>query len=60
MSCTKCANDDAGTWLGVEHVTDQAEVMRACAWRDAAWRHAIQWRDYLYTRPELVDRLPTR
>ncbi len=52
------ADDDAGTWLGVEHVINPAEVVQAGAWRDIAWHHAIPWRDYVRVHPELVEHLP--
>lgn len=52
------AADEAGTFLGVEHVSDPAAVVDACRWRDAAWQQAMPWQDYVNTRPQLAAHLP--
>jgi Family of unknown function (DUF6879) len=38
--------DDEGVRLGVEMIDDPIEVLRRCQWRDAAWHHAIPFREY--------------
>ncbi|WP_053208199.1 DUF6879 family protein [Jiangella muralis] len=38
--------DDDDRLLGVEVVVDPAVVVERCKWRDAAWHHAIPWRQY--------------
>lgn len=50
--------DGAGNWLGVEHITDLAEIVYACFVRDAALHQAMPWADYMATKPELRQRLP--
>ncbi|MGH3620459.1 MAG: DUF6879 family protein [Sciscionella sp.] len=52
------AIDDAGTWLGAEHVTAADDVAQACFWRDAALYHATPWPDYVRRRPDLAAQLP--
>jgi hypothetical protein len=39
------AEDDG--LLGAEQVTDPAAIVQAGAWRDAAWHHAIPYRDFV-------------
>jgi hypothetical protein len=50
--------DDDGNWLGVQHITDAAEVARACFVRDAALHQSTPWADYMATKPALLQRLP--
>lgn len=49
--------DAAGMWLGAEHVTDPWQIIAACRERDAAWRQAIPWREYVASQPELASRV---
>lgn len=51
--------DPKGTWLGTELVTDPAQIVTACRWREAALHHAIPWQDYIADRPELARHVPT-
>jgi hypothetical protein len=50
--------DDDGNWLSVQHITDLAEVARACFARDAALYQSTPWVDYMATKPALIKRLP--
>lgn len=49
---------DDGMWLGVEPVTDPAQVEVARRLRDVALRLARPWREYMAARPELAARIP--
>lgn len=49
---------DSGRFLGVERVCDEAAVLRSREWRDAAWRLATPWPDWITTRPDLTPHLP--
>lgn len=49
--------DPDGTWTGAELITDPERVVEACRVRDAAWRHATDWDEYIRARPELHCRL---
>ncbi|MCA1604020.1 MAG: hypothetical protein LC808_13750 [Actinobacteria bacterium] len=50
--------DQRGTWLGVDVVTDPAQVVQACRARDAALHQALPWADYLRDHhPEIVSYL---
>jgi len=42
-----------GTWLGAEPVSDPDRIVAACRWRDAALYHAMPWREYIASRPDL-------
>jgi hypothetical protein len=37
---------DSDALLGAEPVTDAAEVIKRCRWRDVAWHDAIPLDDY--------------
>ncbi len=39
--------DQADQLLGAERVDDAATVVQHCYWRDAAWRHAVPYREYV-------------
>jgi hypothetical protein len=45
--------DDRGAFLYAERVTDPAEVVRHCYWRDAALHRAAPYHDYARRIPEL-------
>lgn len=49
--------DPDGTWTGAELITDPRLVVEACRVRDAAWRYATDWDEYIHARPELHRRL---
>lgn len=49
--------DADGTWLGIEHVTDPAVIVEACAWRDAALHLGIPWQSYVRDHPGLAEHL---
>jgi hypothetical protein len=49
---------DDGMWLGVEPVTEPAQVEVARRLRDVALRLARPWREYMAARPELAARIP--
>lgn len=49
--------DPDGMWLGVEQVTDPARIVAACRCREAALHHAVPWRRYVSSRPELTRHL---
>lgn len=52
--------DQRGTWLGVDLVTDPAQIVQACRARDAALHQSMPWADYLRGHhPELVSYLTT-
>ncbi|MFD7450081.1 DUF6879 family protein [Kitasatospora sp. NPDC059827] len=40
--------------IGMELVTDPLEVLRACQARDAAWHHAIRYREFLAQVPSAM------
>lgn len=42
-----------GTWLGAEPVSAPDLIVQACRWRDAALYHAMPWREYIASRPDL-------
>jgi hypothetical protein len=48
---------DGTTWLGVEHIRSPGEVLRACAWREAALHLGTPWKRYVRERPELARHL---
>lgn len=49
--------DPDGTWTGAELITDPKRVVEACRVRDAAWRYATDWDEYISARRELHRRL---
>lgn len=52
--------DDAGTWLGVERITDPVAIVHACAWRDAALHLGVPWQSYVREHPQLAEHLSPR
>jgi uncharacterized protein DUF6879 len=42
--------DDGGRFRGAELVEDSEIVMQHCSWRDAAWRDAVPYKQYLAAR----------
>ncbi len=46
--------DNDGVLLGVEHVTDPAKVVQACAWRDAALHLGVSWQRNVRDHPQLA------
>jgi hypothetical protein len=49
---------DGTTWLGVEHLRDPDDVLRACQWRETALDLGVPWERYIENRPELAVHLP--
>lgn len=50
---------DSGTFLGVQRVHDEAAVQGAREARDAAWRAATPWREWIANRTDLLPYLPS-
>lgn len=44
VAILRFADDDR--LAGVDVLDDPAAVVQRCRWRDAAWHHAMPWRDY--------------
>lgn len=49
--------DQLGSWRGVRHVNEPADVITACRSREAALHHGVPWLDYVDRRPELARHL---
>lgn len=52
--------DQDGAWLATDEVTDPAAIEQACVWREAALHHALPWRRYIDSHPQLVESLPRK
>jgi Family of unknown function (DUF6879) len=46
-----------GAWRGASRVRDPWKILQLCKARDAALHHAIPWRRYIASRPDLKRRL---
>lgn len=49
--------DRNGTWLSVEHITEQGAIDASLVWRDTAVRLGTPWADYLSDHPDLARHL---